>query len=359
MAIFFVMNSHSYEYSKHAVDVKYYSFLIMDGVGLFFVLSGFLIGGILIKTARDKEFTSGELLRFWIRRWFRTLPNYFLVLIVLTAAYYYVHKTVPPQLFQYFTFTQCFASPHPLFFGEAWSLTIEEWFYLIVPLTLFGVLYFTKGNRSHILSLILFVLVVGTLIRVFKVAQHDYFADGSFGAEISKQVITRMDGIMYGMLGAWCSIYKPVQWMKYKNALFVAGIVLLIGSRIGVTYSLFFYGYFFYSTSAVGTLCLLPKLSSVTTGRGMIFKVFTFISAISYSMYLTNHMIVERGIMPGLLKRLHLDAPQDAIQSMLVVLLFWALTIGISYLLYRFWEQPMMKLRDKWKPRSKKYVLWN
>jgi peptidoglycan/LPS O-acetylase OafA/YrhL len=359
MAIFFVMSSHSYEYSKHALDVKYYSFLIMDGVGLFFVLSGFLVGGILIRTARDKECTSKELLRFWTRRWLRTLPNYFLVLLLLVGAYWHVHKALPPRLFQYFTFTQCFASPHPLFFGEAWSLAVEEWFYLVVPAALFVVLYFSKGNRRHILSLIVFVLVAGTLIRVFKVAGHNYFADGSFGEEISKQVVTRMDGIMYGMLGAWLSIYKPAQWMKHRNTLFISGILLLIGSRIGVTYSLFFYGYFFYTSSAVGTLCLLPKLSTITAGKGVVYKIFTFISAISYSMYLTNHMIVERGIMPPLLKAIHLDASQGAVQSALVVMLFWTLTIIISYLLYRFWEQPMMRLRDKWKPPLRKPVLWN
>src|SRR6185437_6603625 len=55
--------------------------LYTDGVSVFFVLSGFLIGSILLKTINEQEFNSKKLLHFWIRRWFRTLPTYFLFLI--------------------------------------------------------------------------------------------------------------------------------------------------------------------------------------------------------------------------------------------------------------------------------------
>ena len=50
----------------------------MDGVSVFFVLSGFLIGGILLRILEEQNFGPREIFQFWIRRWFRTLPNYVL-----------------------------------------------------------------------------------------------------------------------------------------------------------------------------------------------------------------------------------------------------------------------------------------
>jgi peptidoglycan/LPS O-acetylase OafA/YrhL len=48
---------------------------VFDGVAIFFVLSGYLIGGILLDKL-ESGFNQHSLLDFWIRRWFRTLPNY-------------------------------------------------------------------------------------------------------------------------------------------------------------------------------------------------------------------------------------------------------------------------------------------
>lgn len=56
---------------------------LIDGVELFFVLSGFLIGSILIKIiTKEQGLSAKSLTNFWKRRWFRTLPNYFLILLV-------------------------------------------------------------------------------------------------------------------------------------------------------------------------------------------------------------------------------------------------------------------------------------
>ena len=64
-------------------------FFVFDGVSIFFVLSGFLIGGILIKILEKNQITINLLFEFWIRRWFRTLPNYFLILITLGILHFF------------------------------------------------------------------------------------------------------------------------------------------------------------------------------------------------------------------------------------------------------------------------------
>ena len=67
----------------------------IDGVSIFFVLSGFLIGGILIKVLETEPATFKTLFNFWIRRWFRTLPNYLFILLILIFFYGAFRSTTP------------------------------------------------------------------------------------------------------------------------------------------------------------------------------------------------------------------------------------------------------------------------
>jgi peptidoglycan/LPS O-acetylase OafA/YrhL len=103
------------------------------GVELFFVLSGFLIGGILIKTYENE--TSFKSLRiFWYKRWFRTMPNYYLFLIVNIVMFSFFAPTkITEPIISYFFFLQNFAWPKTVFFSISWSLCIEEWFYMLYP----------------------------------------------------------------------------------------------------------------------------------------------------------------------------------------------------------------------------------
>jgi len=72
--------------SKHLEQYDRFNIFQIDGVTIFFVLSGFLIGRILLRLIHTTEFTIKDIWQFWIRRWFRTLPNYFLVLIGILIA---------------------------------------------------------------------------------------------------------------------------------------------------------------------------------------------------------------------------------------------------------------------------------
>ena|SRR4030067_605713 len=78
-AILFVAYGHGSAILGDHINKTIYYFPIFNGVVMFFVLSGFLIGGILLKVINQTEFNKKDLFNFWIRRWFRTLPNYYLV----------------------------------------------------------------------------------------------------------------------------------------------------------------------------------------------------------------------------------------------------------------------------------------
>ena len=85
IAIFYVFWGHGEILIPNELSWIYNIPIIVpfEGVAVFFVLSGFLIGTILNKTIFNTDFQSKDLISFWIRRWFRTIPLYFIVLIVM------------------------------------------------------------------------------------------------------------------------------------------------------------------------------------------------------------------------------------------------------------------------------------
>ena len=122
-----------------------------DGGDIFFVLSGFLIGGILIRTTEKQKCLSlRDLKTFWFRRWFRTIPAYLFALILNLTLYFFINLQnhsikdtlklmfLKEKLWKYFFFLQNLTSNMiTQFFAETWSLAVEEWFYLLLPIVLF------------------------------------------------------------------------------------------------------------------------------------------------------------------------------------------------------------------------------
>ena len=169
MAICMVLCSHIlWIYNpKDGIIRQLFALFGFLGVEFFFVLSGFLIGRILYKIYIRENFAIKSVLYFLKRRWFRTLPNYYLVLlinIVITISLNrQMHKSLScpmPKLELYFVFLQNglskMATFFPFgfskmstFFPESWSLSVEEWAYLILPISLLllSLLYKPKNKK--------------------------------------------------------------------------------------------------------------------------------------------------------------------------------------------------------------------
>jgi peptidoglycan/LPS O-acetylase OafA/YrhL len=345
-AILCVMQIHSFDYLVPHYNVHYYWLLLIDGVDIFFVLSGFLIGGILLRMANDPA--GFNLREFWLRRWFRTLPNYYLLVIVLMPAYIYYFKHVPDKALHYLTFSQSLFSRHPHFFPEAWSLAIEEWFYLLVPIGLWLVLRFAgRQQRTAILIYIVSVIITVTLYRIYMIGKLTGTPGFEWQHDIRKVVVLRLDAIMYGFLGAYAAYYYPASWPRRRWLLFITGLMLCFGGRyMGGRYPVF-YQYANMSATCLGVLCMLPMLASITTGSGPVHKALTFISIISYSMYLLNYTVVQNIVLPGICKLAGIDINTSLGGAWVAWALFYILTIGMSWGLYRYYERPMTQLRER------------
>jgi len=357
-AILIVVIGHS----KHFLP-KPFEYLITyvhyDGVSLFFVLSGFLIGNILIKILECKEKNISVLFDFWKRRWLRTLPAYFIVLSVLALASFCSSDNTIDRaiLFRFYVFCQNLFYPHPNFFNEAWSLSVEEWFYLLIPIILFvstGLIK-TKPKKAIIQTAVCIIVIV-TLFRVYRYLNMDLTTMLEWDTWYRKQVFTRLDSLMFGVLGAYFYFYYKENWIKHKNILIRIGLILFITAIILNTFAKmqivnpvgFYNSVFSFTLVSLSILLMLPYLNEWKSGGGIIFKTLTYISLISYSMYLLNLTPIIRGVFD------HIDWSYFVtigVNKWFVggfrYILFWMVTIILSILSYKYIELPFMKLRDK------------
>jgi len=102
------------------------------GVDLFFVLSGYLIGSQLLRPYTRNAVPSVRL--FFLRRAFRVLPAFLVVLFVYFLFPAFRERPNLPDLWRFLTFTQNFGLQAPAAFSHDWSLCVEEHFYLVLPL---------------------------------------------------------------------------------------------------------------------------------------------------------------------------------------------------------------------------------
>src|SRR5919199_6536333 len=176
----------------------------LSGVDLFFVLSGFLLGGILL----DKHEAPNYFKAFYARRFCRTLPLYFLCLLVflillpLTLAWLFGDPFEmllgdPLPLWSYFTFTHNFAMTQlggwgTLWLGHTWSLAVEEQFYLFLPF------FIRSFSREKLPYLLVGLILSAPLLRAFLYEFHPH-------GDLAFYVLMpcRADALLLGVLGAY------------------------------------------------------------------------------------------------------------------------------------------------------------
>lgn len=315
------------------------------GVDIFFVLSGYLIGGILLKQIESGKTELKDLFRFWKRRWFRTLPNYFVVLIINIVLGIFFTRYLPNGVWRYFPFLQNFTTPHADFFTEAWSLSIEEYAYLILPVIIYGFLLFykrTKGSKLFFISTFVTILLLCIIkLKFYMSSDIENYKDWSL--QFRKIVIYRLDAIYYGFLLVYL-MSKYSFFKMNKTKLFVTGIILFLVLHIFIVSSdvlphnyKVFYTFLYLPFVSLSIALIFPSMLKL---KGNVFKsIITYISTRSYSIYLINYSIV-------LLSLKHFLEP-----SLTSVIIYLLITFILSEVLYRYVEIPFLRLRHKIVPR--------
>ncbi|GAB3020622.1 acyltransferase family protein [Spirosoma pulveris] len=370
VAILIVVDAHATIALKDYYNGAFWHHLLPDGVELFFVLSGFLIGGILIRSYEKKQtFDRQLLLNFWTRRWFRTLPNYYLVLtglivLALVRAWRSGLPNALPDtgiLVRYYLFLQNFAHYIPDFFPETWSLAIEEWSYITLPLVLWGMHRLLTGHwsRQRIVLITVLLIIIGTNLYRFISALQIPVSEGELGYR--GIVMTRLDAISYGVLAAYVKNYFPDSWQNQalRTRLLVVGlcltvlaaftssiVILSFYNNVGLFPAYTFYKRtFYFPVIGLSMALLMPYMDGWRTAPASwvkfgVARAITHISLISYSMYLLN----LTPIMSTVVDRI----PTTSLtMGWAKVGLFWGLVLMLSTLLYKFFEKPVTELRER------------
>lgn len=328
------------------------------GVELFFVLSGFLIGGILLKQYEKNNFSLDfkAIQNFWIRRWLRTLPNYYFILIIYLIVFY---TDRPEGIWRYFIFVQNFWNHPPSFFEESWSLCIEELSYLISPLFLGICTYIFgkngKGNGKLFLYVSIALIVLITLLRAI---YSEYFLPQYFNDEKYKWShhfrevgLIRLDSIYYGFIAAYIAFNYQNFWKKNGLALLIIGIigivVLMASQQLLIEkYSGTLTNTLFFTFLSISIAFIIPYLSEIKQLKyGYIAKPITAVSIISYSLYLINGGLISENI-----KRFTEEGKDwNFSTSLFVYIGYWLVCLILSALIFVFFEKPMTDLRNKFK----------
>lgn len=320
------------------------------GVDVFFVLSGFLIGGILLRQVKQGKTGWKDMLYFLIRRWLRTLPNYYLILLVNIMLIYFLHQNSIKGIPSFFLFLQNFTSGQIDFFTESWSLSIEEFAYIIGPLFLLMVFYLLKraDKTKMFIGVVLMTIILSALIRyVFHLSEE--ITDYSYWSQnLRKVVIYRVDSIYYGFIAAYIASEWEEIWMKNRlvcavigSALFLLMHAVIFKLNLLPENTSLFYNVFYLPLVSISIAFFLPMLSTWKKSNVLESSV-TWISVLSYSIYLVNYSIVL------LTMQKFVDVgSMESVGKLLMASIFWSVSFILSYILYRWFERPIMNLRDK------------
>jgi len=321
--------------------------LTWSGVDLSFVLSGFLIGGILLDVrSSDRYFQT-----FYLRRAYRILPLYFVViglsllphlLAQFSAARAARTAPLPTPWWAYALFIQNFWIAHmgtfgPSGIGISWPLAIEQQFYLTIPP------FIRKVHPRNLLIVLLMVIFCAPWLRVLLHSSMRF-------AGLASYVLTpaRADALSLGVLAAL--LVRNVvfwEWLKSHRTLLWSVTLLLFAGTCYMTWQ----GYdalslpmttWGFSWLAVFYTCIL--LIAILPGRGIVVgilqnKFLMWLGTLAYCSYL-----IHVAMMNAIRHPLKVHFPQYPVAAWLCGgILGMMLTLVIASLSYKYFEKPLLR----------------
>ena len=325
------------------------------GVDLFFVLSGYLIADqLLAGLVRGQRLS---LRAFYTRRALRTLPVFWVVLAAYILWPEGMGGRTPPALWRFLSFTQNWLLPPGTAFSHAWSLCVEEQFYLVLPLVLLAGLKL-KATRWHGWALLLGLTALGMGARAWLWARHGLEANGAvagYHPHLYYATIARADEFLPGVAVALLQHAHPQRWaalMRRGQALWVLGLLACAAMTVALLKGYYVEGYgygfamttFGYSLNAMAfALLVMAALSPRSALARWQVPGARQLALWSYSLYLTHkavgHIVKTRW------------APVDPSSGWLLLAVVLA-SLLVGWMLHRTVETPFMNLRRQLAPSN-------
>ena len=320
------------------------------GVDLFFVLSGYLIGGqLLAELARNDRL---NLPRFYTRRALRILPAYFVILaIYFLLPLWREYLDMAQPLWKFLFSVQNIALHGGTAFSHAWSLAVEDQFYFVLPFLL--LILFWRPRAAIILSCV--ILLGGILLRA-SLASQNPSPDGGvsfrgFQAWIYYPTWTRLDPLVCGVIIAAIEKFRPRLWQRLTNlaiwlwlpalALMVYALWLGEGDHINFAACVWQFPLLAISMAVLLICALSPRLPL----RRIAIPGAAFIASIAYSAYLVQKLVIH-----GVFKfcQAHGLDTQSAPALIAVELCVYAAATILFFIV----ERPSLEVRHRITPRK-------
>lgn len=309
------------------------------GVTVFFVISGYLITGILINEIEESG--GVDLKNFWLRRIRRLLPAVLSMAVVMIFVSAVVNRVVFTkgcndllsavfgynnwwQIFRKVSYFENAGAPSP--FTHCWSLAIETQFYLIYPILL--ILLSKARNRGKVFAAVTAVLAMISVVLMGVL----YSPDGD-PSRVYYGTDTRAFSLLIGALAAIQKEYHIIK-VKLRGKLWAVigsiSVLILIGMMMLISsYSSFLY----YGGQAIVSVLAAFVVYAVTVSRSLLniildSSILKWIGDRSYSIYLWHYPIIV--LMSG-----------GKRAAWWIVILEVVLSVGFAELSYRFIETPV------------------
>lgn len=329
------------------------SSLTWSGVDLFFVLSGFLIGGILLDARNSPNYFK----TFYARRVFRIIPIYAVLISTfylflfaefqgwVPASNWLFGANVP--WYSYATFTQNFqwAAGGPNFTNwltPTWSLAVEEQFYLVLP----ALLWFVSGRK--LLYALGSAILAAPVLRLFLDLNYAHGQMASFCL-----MPCRADALLLGVVAAilvrnrpaWESLKRQRRWLVFSWIVLLAGIQSLVFFNQADPILSFWMTAVGFSWMALFYLDLL-LLGLIYTGgwlgRALRTGWLKALGTISYGVYLIHKPVL--GLTFAILRSRHPWPWAVTTGERWMILVSLAITIAIACLSWTIFEKPLLKI---------------
>lgn len=328
-----------------------------SGVDLFFVLSGFLVGGLLLNELRQRS--SLHVSRFIIRRGFKIWPSYFVYLaavftILLIAEHGNAHRALGHILPNFLHIQNYLGTARP----HTWSLAVEEHFYVLLPLLLLLLTFRKRDRVSSIPALpviAISVLVFCTLLRYMVNAGRAYDPTTHYNP-----THLRMDSLFFGVLLAYLYHFKPAFLQRvgnYRRTLLIGGLALVCPIMIIDIQRGWFVSVIGFSMLYVGYGMILLAAIYTTPGKGWmgailaspIGRLLAFVGFFSYPIYLW-HIDAARLPLQALAQRGFFATLSPSSRWLFFMLIYVPLATAAGVILGILVERPFLALRDAFFP---------
>lgn len=324
---------------------------ICFGMDLFFVMSGFLIGFMLLRALEKRE--PGMFLRFYARRAARIMPLYYVILTALATLFPITDNQKQSLVYEYVyltNYTRLFKEAQVM--GWAWSLCVEEHFYFTVPLLLLA-LAAMRSHGARLLTLGLAwssALVVRLALLYLDPTMRD---PGVIFARMYLPTHTRFDTLIAGIFLAYVQYNfqaelgrlfarRSVRLASYAIA-FLGFWILMSKNIFGDTYlwNVLTWGTV---TSITYVALILPLINSDGIAQRILgSRPMYALATLSYGIYLLHVPICERLVVP-IARSIH--APFSLVWPASLALLV-LLSAAFAYVLHLLVEKPFLRLRER------------